>query len=122
MEDLNRRYQDMQAELMKLTSLTEEQVTDIALAVAKVNISTNKKVEILEQILILNKKSNKMKVTITKYTKSETASIQYGDDPTTYNYIFNMEDATISNSFADALLRLIKLKAEITVITKEFTN
>lgn len=63
-----------------------------------------------------------MKVTITKYTKSETASIQYGDDPTTYNYIFNMEDATISNSFADALLRLIKLKAEITVITKEFTN
>jgi len=55
MEDLNRKYQDIQAELTKSTSLTEEQVTDIALAVAKVNVSTNKKVEILEQILILNK-------------------------------------------------------------------
>lgn len=120
MEELNRRYQDIQAELMKLTSLTEEQVTDIALAVAKVNISTNKKVEILEQILILNKKSNKMKVTITKYTKSETASIQYGDAPTTWTYNFN--DITISNSFADELIRLIELKADITIITKEFTN
>ena len=60
----------------------------------------------------------KIKVTITKYTKSETASIQYGDDPTTYNY--NMEDATISNSFADALIRLIELKADITVITKDY--
>ena len=61
-----------------------------------------------------------MKVTITKYTKSEIASIQYGEDPTTWTY--NLNDITISNSFADALLRLIKLKAEITVITKEFTN
>ena len=120
MEDLNRRYQDIQAELMKSTSLTEEQVTDIALAVAKVNVSTNKKVEILEQILILNKKTNIMKVTVTKYTKSEIASIQYGDDPTTWTYNFN--DITISNSFADALLRLIKLDADITVITKEFTK
>ena len=113
MKDLNRKYQDIQAELIKLTSLTEEQVTDIALAVAKVNISTNKKVEILEQILILNKKSNKMKVTITKYTKSEIAAIQYGDEPTTYNYMFN------TRKLADELIRLIELDADITVITKD---
>lgn len=61
-----------------------------------------------------------MKVTITKYTKSEIASIQYGEDPTTRTYNFN--DITISNSFADELIRLIELKAEITVITKEFVD
>ena len=46
-----------------------------------------------------------MKVTITKYTKSEITSIQYGDDPTSYNYIFNQEDITISNAFSDELIR-----------------
>ena len=61
-----------------------------------------------------------MKVTITKYTKSEIASIQYGDDPTSYNYIFNPEDITISNAFADELIRLTELEADITVITKEY--
>lgn len=61
-----------------------------------------------------------MKVTITKYTKSEIASIQYGDDPTSYNYIFNPGDITTSNAFADELIRLIELEANITVITKEY--
>lgn len=43
------------ADLIKYSSLTDKQVTDIALAIAKANISTKKKVETLEQILMLNK-------------------------------------------------------------------
>tara|TARA_R110002072_G_scaffold256167_3_gene415008 strand:- start:461 stop:655 length:195 start_codon:yes stop_codon:yes gene_type:complete len=53
MEDLNRKWQDIQADLIEHSSLTEEQVTDIALAIAKANISTEEKVNILDQILML---------------------------------------------------------------------
>ena len=63
-----------------------------------------------------------MKVTITKYTRSEIASIQYGDDPTSYNYTFNPVDITTSNAFADELIRLIELEADITVITTEYKS
>ena len=58
----------------------------------------------------------KQKVTITHYTKSEIASIQYGDDPASYNY----ELYTNANGFALELMRLIKQGAIITIEILEF--
>jgi hypothetical protein len=56
-----------------------------------------------------------MKVTITHYTKSVIASIQY-DNPTSYNYDLD----TNAKGFALEVMRLIKQGAIIEVETLEF--
>ena len=56
------------------------------------------------------------KVEITHYTKSQIASIQYGNDPASYNYeLYNN-----ANGFALELMRLIEKGAIITIETLEF--
>jgi hypothetical protein len=51
------------------------------------------------------------KVTITHYTKSVIASIQYGEAPTSYNY--DLDDS--SKLFALELMRLIEQGAIIKI-------
>ena len=58
----------------------------------------------------------KMEVKITNYTRSQIASIQYGNDPASYNY----ELYTNANGFALELMRLIEQGAIITIDTLEF--
>ena len=56
------------------------------------------------------------KVEITHYTKSQIASIQYGNDPASYNYeLYNN-----ANGFALELIRLIGVGAIIEIETLEF--
>ena len=57
-----------------------------------------------------------MEVKITNYTRSQIASIQYGNDPASYNY----ELYTNANGFALELMRLIEQGAIITIDTLEF--
>jgi hypothetical protein len=57
-----------------------------------------------------------MKVTITHYTKSVIASIQYDNDPSSYNYDLD----TNAKAFALEVVRLIKQGAIIEVETLEF--
>jgi hypothetical protein len=57
-----------------------------------------------------------MKVTITHYTKSVIASIQYDNDPASYNYDLD----TNAKGFALEVIRLIKEGAIIEVETLEF--
>ena len=56
-----------------------------------------------------------MKVTITHYTKSVIASIQYDNDPTSFNY--DLDDN--AKGFALELIRLIKQGAIIELETLE---
>jgi len=56
------------------------------------------------------------KVTITHYTKSEIASIQYEQDPASFNY----ELYSNAQGFALELIRLIKNGAIIEIETLEF--
>ena len=56
------------------------------------------------------------KVTITHYTKSQIASIQYGEDPASYNY----ELYSNAQGFALELIRLIGVGAIIEIETLEF--
>ena len=57
-----------------------------------------------------------LKVKITHYTRSEIASIQYGNDPADYNYDLD----TDAKKFAFELMRLIKQGATIEIETLEF--
>jgi hypothetical protein len=58
----------------------------------------------------------KMEVKITNYTRSVVASIQYGNDPTDYNYDLD----TDAKKFALELIRIIEQGAIITIDTLEF--
>lgn len=57
-----------------------------------------------------------MKVKITHYTKSVIASIQYDNDPSSYNYDLDNTNAKV---FALELIRLIKQGAIIEIETLE---
>ena len=56
-----------------------------------------------------------MKVKITHYTKSNIGSVQYGNDPSSYNYDLD----TNAKVFALELIRLIKQGAIIELETLE---
>jgi hypothetical protein len=58
----------------------------------------------------------KMKVKITHYTKSNIGSIQYGNDPSSFNY--ELDDN--AKGFSLEIIRLIKQGASIEVETLEF--
>ena len=60
------------------------------------------------------------KVTITHYTKSEIASIQYGEDPASYNYLLYSNAQGNAQGFALELIRLIGQGATIEIETLEF--
>ena len=57
-----------------------------------------------------------MEVKITNYTRSVVASIQYGNDPASYNYDLD----TDAKKFALELIRIIEQGAIITIDTLEF--
>ena len=57
-----------------------------------------------------------IKVKITHYTRSETASIQYGNDPSDYHYDLD----TDAKKFALELMRLIEQDAIITIEKMDF--
>ena len=59
-----------------------------------------------------------MEVTITHYTKSVIASIQYGNDPTDFNYDLD----TNAKGFALELMRIIELGATIKIEKLEYKN
>ena len=59
-----------------------------------------------------------MKVTITYYTKSVIASIQYGEDPTDFNYDLD----TNAKGFALELMRIIEQGAIITIEKLDYKN
>ena len=65
---------------------------------------------------------NKLNIKITKYTKSQIASIQYGDDPTNSLYDISAYNYFGLNEFLDELMRLIEIKADITIINKEYKS
>ena len=56
-----------------------------------------------------------MKVKITHYTKSVIASIQYGNDPSSFNYDLD----TNAKGFALEVIRLIKQGSNIEIETLE---
>ena len=60
------------------------------------------------------------KVTITHYTKSQIASIQYGEDPASYNYLLYSNGQGNPQGFALELIRLIGVGAIIEIETLEF--
>jgi len=57
-----------------------------------------------------------MQVTITHYTKSVIASIQYGEDPG--NFIYDLD--TNAKGFVLELMRIIELGATIKVEKQDF--